>query len=103
MEASGGVTVDPRAASGFADAVGAYERGRPGPAGRLTQAERTERLAIKNARIECQVFGAKEIAKTYGGDVNDPASLAHAYASSVYQEDLQVQTEVACLEGLLRK
>jgi hypothetical protein len=30
VEASGGVTVDPRAASGFADAVGAYERGRPG-------------------------------------------------------------------------
>ena len=24
------MTVDPRAASGFADAVGAYERGRPG-------------------------------------------------------------------------
>jgi hypothetical protein len=30
LEASGGVTVDPRAASGFADAVGANERGRPG-------------------------------------------------------------------------
>ena len=30
MEASGGVTIDPRAATGFADAVDAYERGRPG-------------------------------------------------------------------------
>jgi len=72
------------------------------PAGRLTQAERTERLAIKNARTECQVFGAKEIAKTYGGDMNDPASLAHAYATEVYQRDLQVQTEIACLQGLLK-
>jgi hypothetical protein len=72
------------------------------PAGGLTQAERTERLAIKNARTECQVFGAKEIAKSYGGNVSDLASLAHAYATDVYQPDLQIQTEAACLEGLLK-
>jgi hypothetical protein len=73
------------------------------PAERETEVERAERQAIKRAREECKLFAVKDLVETYGGDPDDLASVARAYAAEAYQPGLRVQAEVACLEGLRAK
>lgn len=40
---------------------------------------------FKRAREECNLFPAAEIAKEYGGDPSDPASIARAYAERTHR------------------
>jgi len=56
--------------------------------------------AYRDSKDVCGVFSAKQLAKEYGGDPSDPASVANAYADQSYRPAVRSDAASGCLAGL---
>lgn len=60
-----------------------------------------DRFAYKSAYSDCRLIGVESTADAFGGDPDDPSSVARAYAESVLpsSEEHQEATFRGCLDG----
>jgi hypothetical protein len=56
--------------------------------------------AYDTARDLCSLDSAAKLADEFGGDANDPSSVARAYAETEYSRDERADARAGCLDGI---
>ncbi len=56
--------------------------------------------AYDTARDLCSLDSADELADEFGGDADDPSSVARAYAETEYSGDDRAKARAGCLDGI---